>query len=183
MLYMASLYGVETIGDATLGFGLPGSCLVASRDFSLPGLEFCVVVGRSASVSGVVSGRIPGLVYDNYRVLCQRCDTPRRFASIVLYLFPKLFLAWFGVLCRRRESRNYAMRLFFSVVCCGFRSSCSPEGILSRRRDPRRRFANVMSCGFPTVMNLESTSALRRSASFFQRLVASLGLLTLYMES
>jgi hypothetical protein len=48
------------------------------------------------------------------------------------------------------------------------------DGILSWRRDTRCRFASVVSCAFPGVMNLESASrrqALRRSTSFFQDLV------------
>jgi hypothetical protein len=48
------------------------------------------------------------------------------------------------------------------------------DGIWTRLRDDRRRFASVVLCGFPVVMNLESASrrqALRHSAPFRQRFV------------
>jgi hypothetical protein len=55
--------------------------------------------------SGVVSDRIPRLVYARY-FLCRRRDAPRRFARFVPYLFPRLFLALFW--CYESVSRRSA---------------------------------------------------------------------------
>jgi hypothetical protein len=167
----ASVCSIATIGVATVGFGLPESCLIASQGFSRPDLDFWLVA-RSGSVFSVVSDRIPKLHYAKYGVWFRRRDdwlrdAARRFARIVLYRLQSLCLTWFGVLMRRRDKRyRDALRLFFLVVS---RHKCLPVAhvrknwILCRRCfdtrcDAWRPFLSIVSYDFPGSCSLPMVS-------------------------
>jgi hypothetical protein len=81
----------------------------------------------------------------------RRHDAPRRFPSVVSCGFPGLMFAKWNLLS---ASHRYASRRLASVcqrrVLWLLRLMFASSGILSRR-DVWRRFASVVSCGFPGV--------------------------------
>jgi hypothetical protein len=164
------------------GVSLSTSCLMASRGFSWPGFESESSLHARRRYSGVVSDRIPTLVFAKYGVLRRRRvawrrDAARRFSSVVFCGFPEFMLAkmetWVGVVSIRvsllassfpgvmkleSPSRRQVPRHFASVLFCGFpRLMYIIYGILSRRRDgrccgARHRITRVLSCVFTKLM-------------------------------
>jgi hypothetical protein len=100
-----------------LGIYLPASCLMASRGFPWPDLEFWVVA-RSASI-----GSHSRLVCANYGILCRHRAAAGRCATVVPCGFRGLFLVGFSVLSWCRDAR----RRFSSVVYFASLGSCLQE--------------------------------------------------------
>jgi hypothetical protein len=128
----------------------------------------------------IVGHGVPRLLLASFAFRGRRRDTRLLFSNFVSNFIPRINYAKFGVFLRR------CFASWASV--CQHRALWLPklmfatDGISSRRRDnrgrdARRRFASVVSCGFPGVMNLKSTSrrqALRRLASISSVLFCAL---------
>jgi hypothetical protein len=145
------------MGVATLGVGLPASCL-------LPSLFMYAIYGILSRRRDDRRRRFACVVFSlpwgHVCFIRDRESASRRSAQVcqhrVLWL-PCSYVRFFGVLNCSNYMRFDAWLRFASILSCVFpRFMHDTYGIFSRRRDDRRsdsrrRHAIVLSCGFPRL--------------------------------